>query len=60
MKVLAIIFDKFEELEAMAPFALLRRAKIELTIASNKDVVTGAHNIALANIEDLSKIDYKE
>lgn len=60
MKVLAIIFDNFEELEAMAPFALLRRAKIELTIASNKDVVTGAHNISLSNIEDLSKIDYKE
>jgi len=60
MKVLAIIFDKFEELEAMAPFALLRRAKIELTIASDKDVVTGCHNIALTNIEKLENINYKE
>ena len=32
MKVLAMIFDGFEELEATAPFALLRRAGIELTI----------------------------
>ena len=34
MKILALIFDGFEEEEAMAPFALLRRAGANLTIAS--------------------------
>ena len=60
MKVLAIIFDGFEEEEAVAPFALLRRAKIDLTIASDKETVIGAHNIALTNISLLKNINYKE
>ena len=60
MKVLAIIFDNFEEEEAVAPFALLRRAGINLTIASDKETVIGAHKIALTNIESLKDIDYKD
>ena len=36
MKCLAIIYDGFEELEAVAPFALLRRANVKLDIASKK------------------------
>ena len=50
MKYLAIIFDGFEEEEAMAPFALIRRAKGELTIAGEKSIVTGSHNIKLADV----------
>lgn len=60
MKVLAIIFDGFEELEATAPFALLRRAGIELTISSNKTIVTGGHNISYTNIKILNNLNYKE
>lgn len=60
MKVLALIFDGFEEEEAMAPFAIIRRAKGELVIASDKSVVTGSHGISLANISLLKKINYKE
>ena len=60
MKVLAIIFDGFEEEEAVAPFALLRRANIDLTIASDKNTVIGSHNIALTNISNLKEINYKE
>ncbi len=60
MKALALIFDGFEELEAVAPFALVRRAGIELTISSNQEMVTGSHNIALAKINDLNKISYEE
>lgn len=60
MKVLAIIFNGFEEEEAMAPFALLRRAGANLTIASNDNVVTGCHNISISNVTLLSDIDYKE
>ena len=39
MKALAIIFDGFEECEAVSPFALLRRANIELTITSDKNEI---------------------
>ena len=37
--------DGFEEEEAMAPFALLRRARANLTIASDKATVKGNHDI---------------
>ena len=60
MKVLALIFDGFEELEATAPFALLRRAGIDLTIASFKTCVTGSHNLTYTNINILNELDYTE
>lgn len=60
MKALALIFDGFEELEAVAPFALLRRAKIDLTIASTSNIVTGSHNISLANILNINTIHYQD
>lgn len=60
MKVLALIFDGFEELEAMAPFALLRRAGIDLTIASKRDDVIGAHYIHLTDMLLLEELNYKE
>lgn len=60
MKALAIIFDGFEECEAVSPFALLRRANIELTITSDKNTVVGSHNISLTNICNINEIDYKE
>ena len=58
MKCLAIIFNGFEELEAIAPFALLRRAKVELDIASHTTKATGCHNITLDNLIPLSTVDY--
>ena len=60
MKILAIIFDGFEEEEAMAPFAILRRAKADLTIASTNTTVKGNHNIYLSNITPLKDINYKD
>lgn len=58
MKVLALIFKGFEEAEAVAPFALLRRAGIELDIASDSSQVRGSHNISLSDIIELSGVDY--
>ena len=60
MKYLAIIFDGFEEEEAMAPFALIRRPKGDLTIASTSEIVTGSHNIKLCDITPLDKINYND
>ena len=57
MKFLAIIFNGFEELEAMAPFALLRRAGADLTIASNNTTVTGSHKISLTDITSINDIN---
>lgn len=60
MRVLAIIFDGFEELEATAPFALLRRAGIDLTIASERNDVIGAHHIHIVDTITLKEIQIKE
>lgn len=60
MKILALIFDGFEEEEAMAPFALLRRANATLTIASYKTTVVGNHNIAITNVELINNVNYKD
>jgi putative intracellular protease/amidase len=60
MKILAIIFDGFEEEEAMAPFAILRRVGANLTIASTKSVVKGNHDIYLSNVTPLDEINYKD
>lgn len=59
MKALALIFEGFEELEAVAPFALLRRAGIELTIASNQSEVTGSHHISLSNLNNYLEIKFQ-
>ncbi len=60
MRVLAIIFDGFEELEATAPFALLRRAGLDLTIVSNRNEVVGAHYIHIMDVSLINEIDYKD
>ena len=60
MNVLALVFDGFEEVEGVAPFALLRRAGIDLTIASNRNEVIGAHYIHVMDLSLINEIDYKE
>lgn len=60
MKVLAMIFDGFEELEATAPFALIRRAGIELTIVSNRCDVVGSHHLHYTDIALINEVNYKE
>jgi putative intracellular protease/amidase len=60
MKCLAIIYDGFEELEAVAPFALIRRAGVKLDIASISTKAIGCHNIVLDNLILLNEINYKD
>jgi len=47
MKVFIFLADGFEELEAIAPIDIFRRAEIEVTVVSisNEKMVRGAHNI---------------
>jgi len=58
-KVLVILSEGFEEIEAIAPIDILRRAKVEVTIAtSNKDVVvTGRNGIRVVADQYLKKVD---
>ena len=59
-KVLCILTDNFEDLEAIGPIAILRRAKIDVDVATlYKNDATGKYMNHLTNLKDLSKIDYK-
>ena len=60
MKYLALIFEGFEEEEAMAPFALLRRAGADLTIASLTTSVKGSHGFVLADITPINSININD
>ena len=57
MKYLAIIFDGFEEEEGTASFALIRRAKGDLTIAGYNTTICGSHGIKYTDITLLNTID---
>ena len=59
MRLLAIITDKFEDLEAIGTIALLRRAGIEVDVAGASDqlMVTGAFHTSVKTDIDLSKVD---
>lgn len=47
LNVLALLFPKFEEVEAWVPIDMLRRAQIPVTIAdvSNREMVQGSHGM---------------
>lgn len=58
MKVLEIINDGFEEVETLAPLDVLKRAGINVVLASNKKTAIGAHGIQLSNLEELQNLAY--
>ena len=59
-KVLCILTDNFEDLEAIGPIAILRRAKIDVDVATlYKNSATGKYLNHLTDLKDLSKINYK-
>ena len=59
MKFLCIIADGFEDMEALGTIALLRRAGIEIDIASvfNKKEVTGSKGIKIIPDLPMKKVD---
>ena len=58
-RVLIILADGFEEVEAITPMDVLRRAGLEVTVAGlSKPTVTGAHGIRIQ--ADVALDKYRE
>src|SRR3989338_7826078 len=58
-KVLVILADGFEEIEAITPIDVLRRAGVEVTLAGlTGKMVTGAHGVKFQ--ADLTLDEYKD
>ena len=62
MKVFVFLADGFEEIEAIAPIDIFRRANIDVTTISISDqkLVTGAHNISVLADKLFSETDFSE
>lgn len=62
VKVLTVVFDGFEEIEFTAPVDIMRRAGIEVTVASisDKRPVTGRSNITIQAEKLLKEINPDE
>jgi len=62
MKVFLFLADGFEEIEAIAPIDILRRAEIEVVTVSISDnkLVRGAHNIFVQADSLFSETDFSE
>jgi protein deglycase len=62
MKVYVFLADGFEEIEAIAPIDIFRRAEIEVTTISISDnkLVRGAHNISVQADGLFSETDFSD
>ena len=58
MKVLTILNDGFEELEAIGTIDVLLRAGYEVVVGADKDTIISKHNLAYSNLKLLNKINY--
>ncbi len=60
MKVYLFLAEGFEEIEAIAPIDIFRRAGIELTTVSvkNEKAVTGAHNVTILADKLFEEVDF--
>ena len=60
MKLLMVITDLFEEVEALATLAILRRANLDVDLVSlYDDKAVGRYNISVNNLLKFKEIDYK-
>lgn len=64
MKVALFLVDGFEDVEALAPYDLLRRANIDVDLVSvfNKEYVISSHGVTIKAhkyLQDLTILDYQ-
>ena len=57
-KVLIIINNGFEECETIVPYDLLKRAGIEVSIASRSEFITGSHGLTIKRDLDLTNVSF--
>lgn len=61
MKILVVITDGFEDIEAIGTVAILRRARLDVTFAAiDATSARGRYNIHVDNLKNLSEINTSE
>lgn len=61
MKILLVVTDGFEDIEAIGTLAILRRANFDVTFASlYSDRAIGRYGLVSSEMVNLKNIDYKE
>ena len=61
MKVLTILTNGFEEIEAVGTIALLKRAGLTVDIAClHNYLATGRYDVTISNLKNLDEVNYKE
>ena len=61
MKVLTILTNGFEEIEAVGTIALLKRAGLTVDIACLHEYsATGRYDVTISNLKNLDEVNYKE
>ncbi len=61
MKILVVVTNGFEDIEAVGTVALLRRANLDVTFAAiSSTEAMGRYNIHIDNLENLSELDLSE
>ena len=61
MKVLTILTNGFEEIEAIGTIALLKRAGITVDISCLHDhSATGRYDVNISNLKNLNEVNYKD
>lgn len=61
MKLLMVITDGFEDIEAIGTLAILRRAQIDLTVAAIDNTASrGRYGVNITELENLSLLNYND
>lgn len=61
MKILMVITDGFEDIEAIGTLAILRRANLDVTVAAiDNTKALGRYNVDVHSLVNLSTIEYKD
>ena len=61
MKVLTILTNGFEEIEAIGTIALLKRAGLTVDIASlHETSATGRYEVNVSNLKNIKEVDYRD